>query len=117
MSLLNKRMYALIALAAGAILGIATRNRTPADIRRFEYHPTLIEEAYAIATDPLQMGMLAGSVVGAIGLALLRAGDSAARTSGPPTGLLLTVNDPALVERAAKSAEQAMAQIVEPSKK
>jgi hypothetical protein len=112
MNLSNNRLYALIALAAGAVVGIATRNRLPADVRRFAYHPTLLEEAYAILTDPLQAGMLAGAVVGAVGLALVQAGDEAARTPRPPTGLLLKADDPAVLARATKSAERATAQVL-----
>jgi hypothetical protein len=112
MHLSNNRLYALIALAAGAVVGIATRNRLPADIRRFAYRPTLLEEAYAILTDPLQAGMLAGAVVGSVGIALVRAGDEAARTPRTPTGLLLTGTDPALLARATKSADRATAQVL-----
>lgn len=109
----SKGRYALIGLAAAAGLGILLQKRAPADIRRFEYHPTLIEDAYTIFTDPMQLGIIGGAIVGALGVALVRAGDTAASRPGQQPGLLLNTTDPALVARAASTAEQATRQLLD----
>jgi hypothetical protein len=77
--------------------------REPAEIRRLRYQPTLLEECFAILREPTQLGLVLGALVGAIAMALLRAGNRyAARKPKPADGLVLPTTDPAVQAAAAK---------------
>jgi hypothetical protein len=69
--------------------------REPAEVRRLRYTPTLLEELFATLREPTQLGILLGAILGAIGVALWRAGNAyAGRKPLPRDGLVLPTNKP-----------------------
>jgi hypothetical protein len=85
--------------------------RTPPEVRRLTYTPTLFEELQATLRDPIQLGILLGAAVGAIGMALARAGNQyAQRRARPRDGVLLPPPDPELIARAQRAADPVVRQ-------
>lgn len=88
--------------------------RTPPEVRRLTYKLTLFEELQAALRDPVQLGILVGAIVGAIGMALARAGNQYARRrprSG--SGLQLPAPDAETTRRAQQIADRAIRRVLE----
>jgi hypothetical protein len=69
--------------------------REPAEVRRLRYTPTLLEELFATLREPTQLGIVLGAILGALGVALWRAGNAYAGRKPPPQdGFILPNSDP-----------------------
>jgi hypothetical protein len=86
------------------------RRSTLAEERRLAYRPTLLEELFEVLREPLQLGMLAGVVAGALAAGALEAARRASARPASREGLVLQIQDPAILARALQHGEQAARQ-------
>jgi hypothetical protein len=88
--------------------------RTPPEVRRLTYKLTLFEELQAALRDPVQVGILLGAIVGAIGMALARAGNQyASHRPRPTSGLQLPAPDAETTRRAQQIAARAIRHVLD----
>jgi hypothetical protein len=105
---MQKLALLLAALGLGAIAGWLARRRTPAEVRRLEYHMTFPEELIAVFSDPVQLGMTLGVAAGVAGIVAAQAGRRhAAQHPLPQQGLALPGADPDTQAQIVQMAEQA----------